>query len=125
MESKLSEFFKEAMASETLRVSFCRRFCMTDDDSLLVVVVVVVGRDSDLWVVLMRTCSTMSSSVLARLDQHSRAADIVRTAEMMRWGNEICGGGGGGGFIYLCSDMEKLCERESGSFLGSVEVLFN
>lgn len=40
---------------------------------------------SDLSLVRIRTCSTMSSSVVARLDQHSRAAamGVDRTAWLM------------------------------------------
>ena len=39
----------------------------------------VEAEPSDLWWVRMRTCSTVSSSaaVVARLDQHSKAAAIV------------------------------------------------
>lgn len=41
-------------------------------------------KDSDLSWVLIRTCSTMSSSVLARLDQHSSAAAIIRRMDLQR-----------------------------------------
>lgn len=44
------------------------------------------GVPSDLSLVLMRTCSTISSSVLARLDQHSRAAAMEKLGSTMHWG---------------------------------------
>lgn len=45
---------------------------------------VVEGNASDLDWVFMRTCSTMSSSVLARLDQHSRAAAMAALQQRIR-----------------------------------------
>lgn len=74
----LSEFLSEAMASETFRLSFWSLFCMAED-SLRPGPVEFSGAASDLSWVLIRTCSTMSSSVLARLDQHSSAAAMVKT----------------------------------------------
>lgn len=77
--SRLREFLKEAMASETLRVSFCN-FLWTKEESL----VEEEGKGveaSDLWWDLIRTCSTVSSSV--RLDQHSNAAAIWCTGMCM------------------------------------------
>jgi len=86
-ESRFSEFFSDAMASDTFRLSLCSFFCITDDDddddddgSLAppddAAPAAPAGDPSDRSWVRIRTCSTMSSSVLARLDQHSRAAAI-------------------------------------------------
>ncbi|MFS7945820.1 hypothetical protein Hanom_Chr06g00528631 [Helianthus anomalus] len=86
------------MASETLRLSFCSFFCITDpsfpapateaegdeeDDDVSNAAAV---EDSDLSAVRMRPCSTVSSSVLVRLDQHSSAAAIVVVEWMVDFG---------------------------------------
>lgn len=67
------------MASETFRVSFWSRFCISEDVSLAGASAdeLAGGKPSDLSLFRMRTCSTMSSLfVLVRLDQHSNAAAI-------------------------------------------------
>lgn len=75
------------MASDTFRLSFCSRFCIAEDSLNAQGAVAGAAADeeedefsgaaSDLSWVRIRTCSTMSSSVLARLDQHSSAAAMV------------------------------------------------
>lgn len=84
-------FFSEAIASDTLRLSFWNRFWKAeesrateaeaeeeeDEEAAEEEVELLSGRHSDLSSVRINTCSTMSSSVLARLDQHSRAAAMV------------------------------------------------
>lgn len=82
------------MASDTFRLSLCNRFCIADDSLNPPPLVMAAAaeeeeeefsvKDSDLSWVLIRTCSTMSSSVLARLDQHSSAAAIIRRRDLQR-----------------------------------------
>lgn len=87
-------FFSEAMASDTLRLSLWNRFWKAeesrtataeaeaaeeeeDEDEAEEVEELLSGAHSDLSFVRINTCSTMSSSVLVRLDQHSRAAAMA------------------------------------------------
>lgn len=86
-------FLREAMASDTFRLILWNRFCMAEvslkaaaaeeevveeDERLL------SGGHSDLSWVRIKTCSTISSSVLVRLDQHSKAAAMARRERVWR-----------------------------------------
>lgn len=80
-------FLSDAMASDTLRLSLWKRFCKAEESRPAAEEGVAAeeeeeeglfsGVHSDLSWVRIRTCSTKSSSVLARLDQHSRAAAMA------------------------------------------------
>lgn len=85
-------FLSEAMASDTLRLSLWNRFCKAEDSRIAVEEAeaaeeegdeeeagLLSGGHSDLSWVRISTCSTMSSSVLVRLDQHSKAAAMATT----------------------------------------------
>lgn len=85
-------FFKEAIASDTLRLSLWNRFWKAEESRTAAAAEeeeeedeaeeeLFSGRHSDLSLVRIRTCSTMSSSVLVRLDQHSRAAAMAEERE--------------------------------------------
>jgi hypothetical protein len=66
-------------------VSFCERFVILSDNCKDVAVVVIEDDEvSDLSCVLIKTCSTMSSSVLALLDQHSSAAAMGSCWSVLR-----------------------------------------
>lgn len=71
-ESRLSEFLKDAIASETLRPSLCNFLCMSEELEEWSVVI-----SSDLSFPTMSTCSTRSSSLVDFLDQHSIAAAMA------------------------------------------------